>query len=51
MAEIRMVDVCKYFDKNKVIDHLDLTIEDSPLIRTEAPRRACYRAEEPRLAH
>ena len=23
-----MVDVCKYFDKNKVIDHLDLTIED-----------------------
>ncbi len=28
MAEIRMVDVCKYFDKNKVIDHLDLTIED-----------------------
>ena len=28
MAEIRLVDVCKYFEKNKVIDHLDLTIED-----------------------
>lgn len=28
MAEIKLVDVCKYFEKNKVIDHLNLTIED-----------------------